>query len=89
MPFRTPRRGARDVKSAQANVARLQQMVDFEKVYAPFNGVVTARSTDIGQLIQSGSSSGTNRELFHMASIDRLRVFVNVPQIYSHRPGLE
>lgn len=76
------------VKSSQANVARLQQMVDFEKVYAPFSGVVTARSTDTGQLIQSGSSQ--NRELFHVAAIDRLRVFVNVPQVYSTqtRPGL-
>jgi RND family efflux transporter MFP subunit len=77
-----------DVKSAQANVARLQQMVDFEKVYAPFNGVITARNTDTGQLIQSGSTQ--NRELFHIAAVDRLRVFVNVPQIYSHetKPGM-
>ena len=77
------------VKSAQANVARLQQMVDFEKVYAPFTGVVTVRNTDTGQLIQSGS--GQNRELFHLASIGRLRVFVSVPQIYSPqaRPGLK
>jgi RND family efflux transporter MFP subunit len=77
-----------DVKSAQANVARLQQMVDFEKVYAPFNGVITARNTDTGQLIQSGSTQ--NRELFHIAAVDRLRVFVNVPQIYSHEttPGM-
>ncbi len=77
-----------DVKSAQANVARLQQMVDFEKVYAPFNGVITARNTDTGQLIQSGSTQ--NHELFHIAAVDRLRVFVNVPQIYSHEttPGM-
>ena len=77
-----------DVKSAQANVARLQQMVDFEKVYAPFTGVITVRDTDIGQLIQSGPSQ--NKELFHMASLDRVRVFVNVPQVYSHetRPGI-
>ncbi len=76
------------VKAAQANVARLQQMVDFEKVYVPFSGVVTARNTDIGQLVQSGSQQ--NHELFHVASIDRLRVFVNVPQVYSPqtRPGL-
>lgn len=79
------------VKSAQANVARLQQMVDFEKVYAPFDGVLTARNTDIGQLIDSGSSGGPTRELFHVATIDRLRVFVQVPQIYSHDtvPGME
>jgi len=79
------------VKSAQANVDRLQQMVDFEKLYAPFDGVVTARNTDIGQLIDSGSSGGATRELFHVAAIDRLRVFVQVPQIYSHDavPGLQ
>ncbi len=76
------------VKSAQANVSRLEQMVGFEKVYVPFNGVVTARDTDIGQLIQSGS--GQTHEIFHVASIDRLRVFINVPQVYSHqtRPGM-
>lgn len=79
------------VKSAQANVQRLQQMVDFEKIYAPFDGVITARNTDIGQLIDSGSSGGPTRELFHIAAVDRLRVFVNVPQVYSHaaRPGIK
>jgi RND family efflux transporter MFP subunit len=78
-------------KAAQANVARLQQMVDFEKIYAPFDGVVTARNTDIGQLIDAGSSGGPNRELFHVAAINTLRVFVNVPQVYSHstRPGMK
>jgi RND family efflux transporter MFP subunit len=75
---------AASVKAAQANVNRLQQMVDFEKIYAPFNGVLTARNTDIGQLIDAGSAGGPNRELFHIAAIDRLRVFVNVPQVYSH-----
>ncbi len=85
------------VKSAQANVARIQQMVDFEKVYAPFDGVVTVRNTDIGQLIQAGSEAGTGsttgagRELFHIAAIGNLRVFVAVPQSYSHaaRPGIK
>lgn len=85
------------VKSAQANVARLEQLVSFEKVYAPFNGVITARNTDIGQLIQAGSEAGTGstaaagHELFHEAAIDRVRVFVNVPQVYSHstRPGIK
>ncbi len=78
------------VKSAQANVLRLQQMVDFEKIYAPFDGVITARNTDIGQLIDSGSSGGPARELFHIAAINRLRVFINVPQVYSHatKPGI-
>lgn len=79
------------VQSAQANVARLQQMVDFEKVYAPFDGVITARNTDIGQLIDSGSSGGATRELFHIAAVDKLRVFVQVPQTYSHDtvPGMK
>ncbi|MBV8549837.1 MAG: efflux RND transporter periplasmic adaptor subunit [Acidobacteriaceae bacterium] len=79
------------VKSAQANVDRLQQLVDFEKVYAPFDGVITARNTDIGQLINSGSAGGQARELFHIAAIDRLRVFVQVPQVYSHDtvPGMQ
>jgi RND family efflux transporter MFP subunit len=79
------------VKSAQANVGRLEQMVSFEKIYAPFDGVITARNTDIGQLIDAGSSAGSSRELFHIAAVDRLRVFVNVPQMYSHQavPGVK
>ncbi|MFL6353021.1 MAG: efflux RND transporter periplasmic adaptor subunit [Bryobacteraceae bacterium] len=72
------------VKSQQANVRRLEELVAFQKIYAPFDGVLTARNTDIGQLIDSGSSGGPARELFHIASIRKLRVFVNVPQIYSH-----
>ena len=78
------------VKSAQANVDRLRQLVAFEKVYAPFDGVVTARNTDIGQLIDSGAAGGPPRSLFQMAAINRLRVFISVPQIYSQAatPGL-
>jgi RND family efflux transporter MFP subunit len=79
------------VKSAQANVDRLKQLVSFEKVYAPFDGVVTARNTDIGQLIDSGAAGGQARSLFQVAAINRLRVFVSVPQIYSQAatPGLK
>jgi RND family efflux transporter MFP subunit len=86
------------VKSAQANVARLEQMVAFEKIYTPFDGVVTARNTDIGQLIQAGnaaggtgSTTGAGKELFHVAAVKELRVFVQVPQVYSHatRPGIK
>jgi RND family efflux transporter MFP subunit len=78
------------VESAQANVKRLQDMQAFEKVYAPFDGVITARNTDIGQLIDSGSSGGTARELFHIAAMNPLRVYINVPQFNSPqiRPGL-
>ncbi len=71
------------VASAQSNVKRLQETQSFEKIYAPFDGVITARNTDIGALIDSGSSGGTARELFHIAAVNQLRVYVNVPQIYS------
>ncbi len=78
------------VESAQANVKRLQDLQSFEKVYAPFEGVLTARNTDVGQLIDSGSSGGTSRELFHIAAVNPLRVYVNVPQFDSPeiKPGL-
>src|SRR5579862_5384595 len=67
------------VKSAQANVERLQQLTGFEKVYAPFDGVVTARDVDIGTLISAGSGTG-GREMFHMDDEHIMRVYVNVPQ---------
>jgi len=70
------------VDSNAANVRRLEQLQGFEKIYAPFDGVVTARNTDIGALINAGSAT-TGRELFHMAAIHRLRVFVAVPEVYS------
>lgn len=75
-------------QSALANVKRLAQLQSFKKIYAPFDGVVTARNTDIGALIGSQANA---RELFHIASIGRLRVYVNVPQIYSRaaQPGLQ
>jgi len=70
--------------SMAANVHRLEELQSFEKVYAPFDGVITARSTDIGQLIDAGAASPTGaKELFHMAAINRLRVFVPVPEVYS------
>lgn len=67
------------VNSARANVERLEQLVGFEKVYAPFSGTITARDIDIGTLIQDG----TTQELFHIADEHVLRVYVNVPQVYS------
>jgi RND family efflux transporter MFP subunit len=79
------------VESARANVKRLQDLESFQRIYAPFSGIITARNTDIGQLIDSGSSGGSKAELFHIVSPDKLRVYVNVPQIYSRvaRPGLK
>jgi RND family efflux transporter MFP subunit len=74
--------------AASADVRRLEQLQAFEKVCAPFDGVVTARNTDIGALINSGSTGG-GTELFRVARIDTLRIFVNVPEDYSGsvRPG--
>ena len=69
------------VKSAEANVQRLKELVAFEKVYAPFTGVVTARRVDIGQLINAGA--GTDTELFHMQAVQTLRVYTNLPGIFS------
>lgn len=71
------------VHSSQANVKRLEELQSFEKIYAPFAGVITARNTDIGALIDSGSSGGSRTELFHIAQPDKLRVYVNVPEAYS------
>jgi RND family efflux transporter MFP subunit len=72
------------LEASMAGVRRLQQLQSFEKVYAPFDGVVTARNTDIGALITGGASAGAGaNQLFHLASIDRLRVFVSVPEAYS------
>jgi len=80
------------VQSAEANVKRLEELQSFEKIYAPFEGVITARNIDVGALIDAGSSGGPApaRELFHLAATRRLRVYVNVPQPYSQaaRPGL-
>lgn len=75
------------VASADANVKRLEALQKFRIIHAPFDGVITARSTDIGALI--GASNP--KELFHIASMDRLRIYVNVPQIYTAaiRKGLE
>jgi RND family efflux transporter MFP subunit len=71
-----------EIASQKANVARVQQMRSFEKVVAPFDGVVTARNVDPGALITAGSATD-KRELFRMAMEGELRIFVNVPQSYS------
>jgi len=71
------------VEANQANVKQLQAMKSFEKIYAPFDGVITARNTDIGDLINSGSSGNVKTDLFHIAQPGVLRVYVNVPEEYS------
>jgi RND family efflux transporter MFP subunit len=77
------------VTSARANVSRLEQLVAYEKVYAPFNGTITARNIDVGALVDAGANSA-GKELFHLASTSTLRVYVNVPENYSRaaRPGV-
>jgi multidrug efflux system membrane fusion protein len=65
--------------AAEANVRRLQQLESFKHVYSPISGVITRRNTDVGALITAGSS-GTGKELFDVAQVDPLRVFVSVPQ---------
>ena len=71
------------VQSDQAAVDQYAALVSFEKVYAPFDGVITARNTDIGDLINSGSTSAVKTDLFHIAQPGTLRVYVNVPEEYS------
>lgn len=66
--------------SASANVDRLAQLQSYEKVTAPFDGVITVRNIDNGALINAGSAGGANGALFHLAEVDKLRVFVDVPQ---------
>ncbi len=71
------------VEANQANVRQLQALQSFEKIYAPFDGVVTARNIDIGDLVNSGSSGGVKTDLFHISQPGMLRVYVNVPEEYS------
>jgi RND family efflux transporter MFP subunit len=78
------------VDSNLANVQRLEALVSFQKIYAPFDGTITVRNTDVGALISSGSSGGPTTQLFQIAQPQKLRVYVNVPQAYSQaaRPGM-
>lgn len=71
------------LEASKAAVRRLEQLQSFEQVYAPFSGVVTQRNTDLGALITGGTSGGNAKELFHLAAIEQLRVFVAVPEAYS------
>jgi RND family efflux transporter MFP subunit len=71
------------VDASRANVHRLEQLQSYERIVAPFDGVITARNTDIGDLIDAGSSSSNPRELFHLDASNRLRVYVSVPEVDS------
>lgn len=80
-----------EVNSAEANVRRLQELQSFERIVAPFDGVITARNLDIGQLITTAGATTTpgagttdsSKEVFDIAAIGTLRVFINVPQVYA------
>ncbi|HTQ59788.1 MAG TPA: efflux RND transporter periplasmic adaptor subunit [Candidatus Solibacter sp.] len=73
---------AATVKSAEANVRRLEELESFKHVYAPFSGVITRRNIDIGTLINAGNG-GAQQELFTLAQTDPIRVYVSVPEMYS------
>jgi RND family efflux transporter MFP subunit len=77
------------VKSSEANVRRLEDLESFKHIYAPFSGVITRRSVDIGTLINAGNG-GTSQQLFYLAQTDPIRVYVSVPETYapSIRAGL-
>jgi RND family efflux transporter MFP subunit len=78
-----------NVQAATAEVGRLEQMQGFEKIYAPFDGVITARKTEVGDLINAGNS-GLGAELFRISNVTTMRVYVNVPEVYSEAmaPGV-
>ncbi len=77
------------VTSSEANVRRLEEMKSFQRIYAPFGGVITRRNVDNGWLINAGNG-GTSQQLFSLAQTDPIRVFVDVPETYapSIRQGL-
>jgi RND family efflux transporter MFP subunit len=76
-------------EAAAANVSRLRELESFKRVVAPFDGVITARNTDIGALINAGQSAGS--ELFRLADTGKLRIYVQVPELYAGlaKPGLQ
>src|SRR5262249_61349616 len=67
------------VNAADANVPRLLELQSFQKVYAPFDGIITVRNVDPGSLVTAGSTTGTTM-LFSLAQVDVLRIFIYVPQ---------
>jgi len=78
-----------NVEAQQAAVGRLEELTQFEQIKAPFDGIVTARSVDIGDLVNAGGNSG--KPLFQVSDIHEMRIYVEVPQAYlsDMKPGLE
>lgn len=79
-----------ETASARANLGRLEQLVGFERIEAPFAGTITARNIDVGQLVDSGSAGGPARELFRIATTGKLRAYVQIPEVdaAAARPGV-
>jgi RND family efflux transporter MFP subunit len=77
------------MEASRANVRRLEETQSFQKIYAPFSGVITARNVDIGDLINAGSN-GTGSDLFRLEAIRQMRVYIQVPQLNSRSavPGM-
>ena len=73
-----------NLQAASANVSRLEQLQGFERVVAPFDGIITQRLTDIGDLVNAGNG-GTAFELFRISKIDTVRIFIPVPETYSEQ----
>jgi RND family efflux transporter MFP subunit len=69
------------VDASAFNVRRLEELQSFEKIYAPFDGIITARNIDVGNLIDAGANAP--KELFHLAAIHKLRIYVAIPEVYS------
>ena len=74
--------GEANLNAADANVRRLEQLESFKHIYAPFSGVITTRNTDVGSLVNAGNG-GPTQQLFVIAQIDPIRVYVNVPEVDS------
>jgi RND family efflux transporter MFP subunit len=73
-----------NLAAADANVGRLRKLQGFNQVVAPFDGVVTRRNVDVGDLVNAGNG-GTGQALFAVAQVDPLRLYVFVPQVYAHQ----
>jgi len=78
--------GKAQLDSARANLARLRDLNSFQRIVAPFDGIITARETDVGQLIAAGG--GTGPELFRISDERQLRLYVRVPQAFAPQMGL-
>jgi len=80
----TYNQAAANLAAAEANVGRLRKLQGFNQVVAPFDGVVTRRNIDVGDLVNAGNG-GIGQAMFAVAQVDPLRLYVYVPQVYAHQ----